>query len=133
LPGWRVINASVSGETTAGGAARIAGELERNAPDLVVLQLGANDGLRGLPLEHAESNLSRITEAAQQSGAEVLLVGIRIPPNYGPDYAEGLVALYPKLAERYDTGLLPFLLEPIATDRKAFLPDNLHPTADAQP
>jgi acyl-CoA thioesterase-1 len=132
-PAWRVVNASVSGETTAGGAARIDAALERHDPHLVVIELGANDALRGLPIEQADANLSRMIEAAKASGAEVLLIGIRIPPNYGPDYAEALRAMYERLAQRHDSALLPFLLEPIALEREAFLPDNLHPTAAAQP
>jgi acyl-CoA thioesterase-1 len=132
-PGWRVINASISGETTAGGAARIDAALDQHDPDLVVIELGANDALRGLPIEHASANLTRMIDAAKARGAAVLLIGIRIPPNYGPDYAEALRATYETLAHTHDTALLPFLLEPIALDRDAFLPDNLHPTAAAQP
>jgi acyl-CoA thioesterase-1 len=132
-PGWRVINASISGETTAGGAARIDAALDQHDPDLVVIELGANDALRGLPIEHASANLTRMIDASKARGAAVLLIGIRIPPNYGPDYAEALRATYETLARTHDTALLPFLLEPIALDRDAFLPDNLHPTAAAQP
>ena len=132
-PGWKVINASISGETTAGGAARIDAALDQHDPDLVVIELGANDALRGLPIEHASANLTRMIDASKSRGAAVLLIGIRIPPNYGPDYAEALRATYETLARTHDTALLPFLLEPIALDRDAFLPDNLHPTAAAQP
>jgi acyl-CoA thioesterase-1 len=132
-PEWRVVNASISGETTAGGASRIDAALEQHDPDLVVIELGANDALRGLPIEQAGANLTRMIEASKQRGAGLLLIGIRIPPNYGPDYAEALRTLYQDLAETHDAALLPFLLEPIALDRDAFLPDNLHPTAAAQP
>ncbi|MGQ0800477.1 MAG: arylesterase [Pseudomarimonas sp.] len=132
-PGWRVINASISGETTAGGASRIDAELKRHTPSVVLIELGANDGLRGLPLEVAEANLERMITAASIARARVGLVGIRIPPNYGPDYSGGFIRMYSELAERHRLPLLPFLLEPIATDRDAFQADNLHPTAEAQP
>lgn len=132
-PGWRVANASVSGETTAGGASRIAGELQRHQPDVVVIELGANDGLRGLDLAQTRANLARMVEAAQGAGAEVLLLGMRLPPNYGPDYTRQFEDNYRLLADRHDVALLPFFLEPIAMDRDAFQADNLHPVADAQP
>jgi len=132
-PEWRVINASVSGETTAGGASRIDAELATHTPTAVVIELGANDGLRGLPLDLTRANLERMINAAHTRGAKVALIGIRIPPNYGPDYTRGFEAMYVELAEQYKLDLLPFLLEPIAADRNAFQDDNLHPTADAQP
>ena len=132
-PDWRVVNASISGETTAGGASRIEAALREHAPALVAIELGANDGLRGLPLEHTRANLERMIAASKAAGAEVLLIGIRIPPNYGPDYATAFDAIYANLARQQNTALLPFLLEPVATDRDAFLPDNLHPTAASQP
>ena len=132
-PGWDVINASVSGETTAGGASRLAAALKQHAPEVVVIELGANDALRGLPIEHATANLDRMILAAQSAGAQVLLVGIRIPPNYGPDYAAALESMYTGLAAKHHLALLPFLLEPIAADRANFQPDNLHPIATAQP
>lgn len=132
-PGWRVVNASISGETTAGGAARIDAALKEHRPALVAIELGANDGLRGLPLEHTRANLERMVTAAKATGAEVLLIGIRMPPNYGPDYSAGYDALYRDLAKAQNTAVLPFLLEPLGTDRAAFQADNLHPTADAQP
>ncbi|WP_374602486.1 arylesterase [Arenimonas sp.] len=132
-PGWKVANASISGETTAGGASRIAGELQRHQPDVVVIELGANDGLRGLDLAQTRANLERMVTAAKDAGAKVLLLGMRIPPNYGPDYTRGFERNYTTLAEEHDVALLPFLLEPIAMDRDAFQPDNLHPVADAQP
>ncbi|KFN47181.1 arylesterase [Arenimonas metalli] len=132
-PGWRVANASVSGETTAGGASRIAGELARHKPAVVVVELGANDGLRGLPLEHTRANLEKIILASRESGARVLLVGMRLPPNFGPQYTQGFERNYVELAEAHGAALLPFLLEPIASDREAFQADNLHPVAEAQP
>lgn len=132
-PGWRMVNASVSGETTAGGASRIAGELQRNKPSVVVIALGANDGLRGLPLAQSRANLEKMILASQQAGAQVLLIGMRMPPNLGPDYTRGFEENFIALSEQHHTALLPFLLEPIALDRDAFQPDNLHPTTQAQP
>lgn len=132
-PGWRVVNASISGETTAGGSARIVDEVLRVKPAVVVIELGANDALRGLPLREMRRNLARMIGAAQYAGAKVLLVGMRIPPNYGQDYAQGFEQVYRDLAELFDVQLLPFLLAPIATERDAFQGDNLHPVAGAQP
>lgn len=132
-PAWRIANASISGETTAGGASRIEGELQRHQPEVVVIELGANDGLRGLDLAQTRANLERMVTAAKDAGARVLLLGMRIPPNYGPDYTQGFERNYTALAEEHGVALLPFLLEPIAMDRDAFQADNLHPVADAQP
>ncbi len=132
-PDWIVVNASVSGETTAGGAARIEAELATHRPKLVVIELGANDGLRGLPLDIARANLEKMILAARKSGAQVLLVGMQIPPNYGADYTQAFVAMYRELADHHKTTLLPFLLAPVAAERENFLEDNLHPAAAAQP
>lgn len=132
-PGWTVANASISGETTAGGASRIAAELARHSPAVVVIELGANDGLRGLDLAQTRANLERMVTAAQATGARVLLVGMRLPPNYGPQYTRGFERNFTELAEKHGAALLPFLLEPIATEREAFQADNLHPVAAAQP
>ena len=132
-PGWRVVNASISGETTAGGAGRIAGELKRHRPAVVVIELGANDGLRGLPLAQTRANLEKMVKASQAAGAKVLLVGMRMPPNYGRDYTQGFERTFSELAKQHKTAFLPFMLEPIALDRAAFQADNLHPTAAAQP
>lgn len=132
-PAWRVVNASISGETSAGGASRIAEAVVREQPDVVVIALGANDGLRGLPLADARRNLARMIGASQHVGAKVLLVGMRMPPNLGADYTRGFEANYHLLARTFDTALLPFLLEPIAADRANFQDDNLHPTVEAQP
>lgn len=132
-PGWRVVNASISGETTAGGASRIAAELKRHQPAIVAIELGANDGLRGLSLEQTRANLEKMIQAAQKAGARVLLIGMRIPPNYGPDYTRGFEANFSVLARQYKLPLLPFLLEPVARDRANFQEDNLHPIAAAQP
>jgi acyl-CoA thioesterase-1 len=132
-PTWRVVNASISGETTAGGAARIDGELKRVQPKLVVIALGGNDGLRGLPLVQTKSNLERMIKASKTAGAQVLLVGMRIPPNYGREYTQGFEGNYTALAKQYTVPLVPFLLEPIARDRANFQDDNIHPVASAQP
>lgn len=132
-PGWRVVNASISGETTAGGSARIVDAVVRHKPAVVVIELGANDGLRGLPLRDTKVNLARMIGASQSVGAKVLLIGMRIPPNYGPEYTQGFERNYAALAKQFDVALLPFLLQPIASDRANFQNDNLHPVASAQP
>lgn len=128
-----VTNASISGETTAGGRARFAAALTRFKPHIVILALGANDGLRGLPVAAMEDNLAAMVKLAKQHGTRVLLVGMRLPPNYGPQYTEQFDAAFHDLARREKIALLPFLLEPIALDRNAYQADGLHPTAAAQP
>lgn len=132
-PGWNVVNASVSGETTAGGLARIDAALARVKPTVVVIELGANDGLRGLPLAQTRDNLAAMVRASKTAGAKVLLVGMRMPPNLGRAYTDGFAANYPAIAKAEDVALLPFLLEPVAGSRANFQADNLHPTAAAQP
>lgn len=132
-PGWRVVNASVSGETTGGGAARFPRALEEHSPDVVILELGANDALRGLPLEPAQANLQRIIDAARAAGTRVLLTGVEIPPNYGPEYAGAFRAMFATLARDNDLAFVPFLLAPIATDLSQFQADTIHPVAEAQP
>lgn len=128
-----VVNASISGETTAGGKSRLPDALKRHHPAVVVLALGANDGLRGLPLAQSRANLAAMIRAAKAAGARVLLVGMELPPNYGADYTRAFASMYRELAQREKTALLPFLLEPIALDDSAYQPDRLHPTAAAQP
>jgi acyl-CoA thioesterase I len=132
-PGWRVVNASISGETTAGGAARIVREVVLHRPAVVIIELGGNDALRGLPLRQARLNLARMIGASQGVGAEVVLLGMRIPPNYGRAYADEFERSYVELAQRFGTHLLPFFLAPIAQDRDAFQADNIHPVAAVQP
>jgi len=132
-PGWRVVNASISGETSAGGSARVVAEVLRHRPGVVVIALGANDGLRGLPLRETRRNLARMIGAAQHVGARVLLVGMRMPPNLGAEYTQGFERNYRDLSRLFGTALVPFLLEPIALDRNAFMDDNLHPTVASQP
>jgi acyl-CoA thioesterase-1 len=132
-PTWRVTNASISGETTAGGVSRIDAVLAQHQPQVVVIALGANDGLRGLPVDSAKRNLARMITAAKARKARVLLIGIEMPPNYGPDYTAAFRQMYRDLAREHQVALLPFLLEPVAADRGNFQEDNLHPTAAAQP
>lgn len=132
LAAWRVVNASVSGETTAGGLTRLPGILAAHRPRIVILELGANDGLRGLPVAQTAENLEAMTRLVQKGGAAPLLVGMRVPPNYGSVYAEAFQALYPKVAKRTKVGLAPFLLEGMAQRRDQFQDDHLHPVAAAQ-
>ncbi len=132
-PGWDVVNASISGETTAGGRSRIVDALARHRPQVVVIALGANDGLRGLPTARTAANLAYMVGASHGAGAEVLLVGMQMPPNLGAAYTQAFAGNYRTLAARFDVALLPFLLEPIALDRDAYQADNLHPVAEAQP
>jgi len=127
-----VANASVSGETTSGGVARLPAALQAHQPDLIILELGGNDGLRGLPVAQMRTNLQEMIELSLGNGAEVLLVGIQIPPNYGPRYTEPFYAQYQELAEAYDLALLPFLLEGIADNPDLMQNDGVHPVADAQ-
>ncbi len=132
-PDYSVVNASVSGETTAGGAARIARALEQHKPTIVILELGANDGLRGLAVAQMKQNLARMIGEAQKSSARVLLVGMKLPPNYGPDYTRAFEAAFSELAKERNTALVPFLLEDVADDDRLFQPDRIHPTEAAQP
>ena len=132
-PDYSVVNASISGDTSAGGAARLRKTLEQHKPAIVVLELGANDGLRGLPVAQMKQNLSSMIEQAQKTGARVVLVGMRLPPNYGPDYTRAFEAAYGELARKYKTALVPFLLEDFAEKEELFQPDRIHPTEAAQP
>jgi acyl-CoA thioesterase-1 len=127
-----VANASISGETSGGGAARIAKALEIR-PAVVIVELGANDGLRGLPAAQMKKNLSAIIERSQKAGARVLLLGMRLPPNYGPDYTKQLETAFAELAKQHRTGFVPFFLEDFADKPEFFLPDAIHPTEQAQP
>lgn len=132
-PPWSVSNASISGETTAGGRTRFKEALDRVQPAVVVLALGANDGLRGLSLAQMRDNLLAMIRAAKDRNARVLLVGMKLPPNYGPDYVRQFEQAFARVAREEQVPLLPFLLAPIAADAAAFQPDGLHPTAAAQP
>lgn len=130
---YRVINASISGETTSGGRSRLQQLLTQHTPDLVLLQLGGNDGLRGLPVRELRQNLTAMIESSQQSGARVALLGIMIPPNYGPRYTQEFRESYSLLAKQYQLALVPFLLEGVAGKPDLMQEDGLHPAADAQP
>lgn len=131
--GIAVVNASVSGETTRGGLNRIKADLAGISPTIVVLALGANDGLRGLPNADTRKNLEAIIVAARAASARVVLVGIQIPPNYGLDYAQQFRDIYPDLAAKYKLPFVPFLLDGFADNLELFQADRLHPTAAAQP
>ena len=130
---YTVQNASISGETTSGGAARIAEALRAHQPKVIIVALGANDGLRGLPLVQMRANLANIVRASQSAKCRVLLVGMRLPPNYGETYARPFAEVYADLAREYKTALVPFMLEGMSEKRELFQSDNLHPTAQAQP
>ena len=130
---YHVVNASISGETTAGGLARLPKLLADNAPALVLVELGANDGLRGLPVEEIRANLQRILKTCRDSGAKLVLIGIELPVNYGPQYRDGLRNMYRDIAREFNAPLVPFLLEGVATDPKLMQEDGLHPLATAEP
>ena len=127
-----VVNASVSGETSAGGRSRLPAALEQHEPDIVILELGANDGLRGLPPKLLAENLDAMISAARSAGAQVLLVGMQMPPNYGPVYTRRFAQTFTTVAKAQKVPLVPFLLEGFADQPELFLNDGIHPTADAQ-
>ncbi|MFZ4535893.1 arylesterase [Propionivibrio sp.] len=129
---YNVVNASISGETTSGGRTRLDAALARYAPQIVIIALGANDGLRGLPVATMRNNLSAMAESAQQKKAKVLIIGQRLPPNYGA-YAVQFKNTFSEVAKTRNTALVDFLLEGIAAQPQFFQADNLHPTAEAQP
>ena len=128
-----IINASISGETTAGALTRLPGLLEKHRPSVVVIELGGNDALRGLTPAQLRGNLEKMIVASQKAGATVLLLGIDVPPNYGPAYRQRLKQTYAELASQYKVPLLPFLLEGVALKPDLMQADGLHPTAAAQP
>ena len=132
-PQVTIVNASISGETTGGGRVRLPGLLKRHNPSVVVLELGGNDGLRGFPVRIIRANLQAMIEMSMAAGSEVLLLGMRIPPNYGAAYTEQFFATYGDLAEQFDLALVPFLLEGIALTEGFMQRDGIHPTAKAQP
>lgn len=129
---WVVFNASISGETSSGGLIRLRDLLSQKKPDLVLLELGANDALRGLPISETESNLRKMIQLCKQSGAKVLLFGMQIPPNYGQQYVKQFRNLYSSLASQEDIALLPFFLSGVADKPALFQADRLHPNIDAQ-
>ncbi len=128
-----IINASISGETTSGGRARLPALLKQHKPAVVVIELGANDGLRGLPVASAEDNLRAMVDLSKKNDAEVLLVGMRMPPNYGRAYTEQFFNMYTKLSTSYKAPLVPFMLEGVADQPTMFQADRLHPSAAAHP
>ena len=130
---YAVVNASISGETTAGGRSRLPEAVRQHQPKVVIIELGANDGLRGLPIASMRDNLQTMIKSSQQAGARVMLVGMRIPPNYGRDYTEKFANTFTELSREHKTALVPFLFEGFALRADAFQPDRLHPTAATQP
>jgi acyl-CoA thioesterase-1 len=128
-----VVNASISGETTSGGRARLPAILEKHHPNLVVIELGANDALRGLSLAATRDNLRAMAASAQKAGARVLIVGMQIPPNYGVDYTTKFAALFPEVAKESKSALVPFMLAGVVERPDLFQADRIHPTADAHP
>lgn len=131
--GYRVVNASVTGETTTGGLARLPRALSLHRPVIVVIELGGNDGLRGLPLETSRANLQKMINLSREAGAAVLLLGMKIPPNYGPRYASEFERLYADLARRNNLAFEPFFLDRVALADGMMQDDGIHPTAKAQP
>ncbi|RVU29746.1 arylesterase [Neptunomonas marina] len=128
-----VVNASISGETTQGGLTRLPALLERHQPQWIVLELAANDGLRGTPLRIIEKNLEHLLDMSTQAGAQPIIVGIQLPPNYGPSYTRKFYNLFSELADEYGIPRVPFLLEGVALNHDLMQADGLHPTAEAQP
>lgn len=132
-PAWRVVNASISGDTTSGGVTRLPPLLSQHHPSIVILELGSNDALRGLSLTMTEQNLRTLAQRSKAAGAEVLIVGMQIPPNYGRDYTQRFMQLFPTVARDEHAGLVPFLMDGIATERAMFQADGLHPNESGQP
>ena len=133
---WQVINASISGDTTAGGRARLEQQLAQQQPQVLIVELGGNDALRGLPLLQTQANLAAMTEMAQKAGARVLLLGMQVPPNYGADYSRAFAQTFADVAKAKKTALVPFLLKGVGDvpeSQKWFQSDRIHPNAQAQP
>ena len=131
--GYQIVNASESGETSSGGLERLPRALQNHRPALVIVELGANDGLRGLPLSGSRQNLAHMVRLSQAAGARVLLAGMRLPPNLGPRYTEEFARIFPDLANQYHPPLVPFLLDRVALDPELMQDDGLHPNAKGQP
>jgi len=129
---WSLINASISGETSAGGQARLATLLKTHQPQIVIIELGANDALRGLQLQTTEKNLRQMIQASKKSGARVLLLGMRIPPNYGADYSNQFFRLFATLTKNEQIEYVPFFLEKVADKAELFQADRIHPNVEAQ-
>ena len=133
MPEWHIVNASVSGETTQGGLARLPALLKEHQPNIVVLELGANDGLRAYPTQLMYNNLKQMIEQVHAIDAQVVLLGMQMPPNYGRRYTEDFAAVYSRLADEFQLPLLPFFLQEVALNSDLLLSDNLHPNEEAQP
>lgn len=131
--GYRVVNASISGDTTGNGLRRLPRAIDIHRPEVVIIELGGNDGLRGLPPEVMRDNLNKMITQAQDAGALVILAGMLIPPNYGEEYTEDFAAIYPTLAAEHGTPLIPFFMKDVALDPSKMQPDGIHPNEDAQP
>ncbi len=131
--GYKVVNASISGDTTGNGLKRLPRALQIHQPEIVLIELGGNDGLRGISIDRMQNNLEKMIVKSQETGAEVVLAGILIPPNYGDDYTAEFAAVYPALAEQYDTALIPFFMEGVALDSDLMMADGIHPNKPAQP
>jgi len=132
-PDVQVVNASISGDTTFGGVERLPTLIDQYAPSLVIIELGGNDGLRGFNLKKTEENLRQMVRLVSKSDAKVVLVGMQIPPNYGPFYSRRFAGLYKEVADSENAALVPFLLEGVAEDQSLFLEDGIHPNENAQP
>jgi acyl-CoA thioesterase I len=128
-----VVNASVSGDTTRDALSRLDAAIERHRPDIAIVELGGNDGLRALSIDTIASNLSRILGTLRENGARIVLAGMRMPPNYGPVYTEAFEALYPVLADEFDAALIPFFMDGVASEPGLMQDDEIHPNAAAQP
>jgi acyl-CoA thioesterase-1 len=131
--GYRVVNASISGDTTGNGLRRLPRALQLHQPEIVLLELGGNDGLRGIDIERMQENLEKMILLSREQGADVVIAGILIPPNYGDEYTEEFAGTYPALAEKYDAALIPFFMEGVALDPGMMMPDGIHPNKQAQP
>lgn len=131
--GWRIVNESISGETTVGGLARIDGALKRHKPAIVLLELGGNDGLRGLSPVRMKANLAELIRRSRAAGAEVLLLAMKIPPNYGKRYTDLFYAVYQDLAREYQVVLVPFIMQDVALHKELMQKDGFHPNQQAQP
>ncbi len=131
--GWRTVNASISGETTGGGLARLPGVLEEHQPEVVVIELGGNDGLRGYPVKRMRENLTRMVELSRDAGATPVIMSMQIPPNYGARYTQAFHESFSKVAEATETLYVPFFLEAVALEADMMQDDGIHPTAAAQP
>jgi acyl-CoA thioesterase-1 len=129
---WQVVNASVSGETTGGGLARLPDALDEHDPEVVIIELGGNDGLRGYPIDSIRNNLSRMVELAKSTGSRVLLVGMQIPPNYGPRYTRAFAGVFEQVSADQAVPLVPFILNEVALIPELMQSDGIHPTAEAQ-